>query len=637
MKLLRGILILQLLLQACNNETNKDHTQKLDLISIENHSYANIADINTTHLHLELNVDFQKKQLKGVVRHKMNNRGTKEAIFDVSGLKINKVTLGIETKELNTKYALRGAKDPILGQALWVEITPETKQINIYYETTEKSEALDWLDSALTSSKSKPFLYTQGQAILTRTWIPIQDVPSNRITYSAELKVPKDLMAVMSASNPKEKNSQGEYQFEMKQPIPCYLIALAVGDLVYGKLGENTGVYCEPELLKESTYEFVDLPDMMNAAEKLYGSYAWDQYDLLILPYSFPFGGMENPRLTFANPTLLAGDRSLVSVIAHELAHSWSGNLVTNETWNDFWLNEGFTVYFENRIMEEIIGKKGADNLALVEFFELEEEMERIVQGTHPEDGHLFLDLKNRNPDDGMTDVAYVKGAFFLKTLEAAVGRDKMDKFLEGYFDHFKFTSVNTEDFVAYLNQELLKKYNIAFNYKEWIYDKGIPENCHKIESNSFKHMEDMAKRFSQGEDIFSTEIKSPVKKRASLKREMHSVQEWLTFIRFLPSVLSEQQMTTLDEYLKFTAWTNAEIQFEWFMKAISSDYSAAYPAIESFLSKVGRRKFILPLYTQLYSFEHSKKMALDWFRVFRGNYHAVSSNSIAAALEVRK
>ena len=637
MKLLRGILILQLLLQACNNETNKDHTQKLDLISIENHSYANIADINTTHLHLELNVDFQKKQLKGVVRHKMNNRGTKEAIFDVSGLKINKVTIGIETKELNTKYALRGAKDPILGQALWVEITPETKQINIYYETTEKSEALDWLDSALTSSKSKPFLYTQGQAILTRTWIPIQDVPSNRITYSAELKVPKDLMAVMSASNPKEKNSQGEYQFEMKQPIPCYLIALAVGDLVYGKLGENTGVYCEPELLKESTYEFVDLPDMMNAAEKLYGSYAWDQYDLLILPYSFPFGGMENPRLTFANPTLLAGDRSLVSVIAHELAHSWSGNLVTNETWNDFWLNEGFTVYFENRIMEEIIGKKGADNLALVEFFELEEEMERIVQGTHPEDGHLFLDLKNRNPDDGMTDVAYVKGAFFLKTLETVVGRDKMDKFLEGYFDHFKFTSVNTEDFVAYLNQELLKKYNIAFNYKEWIYDKGIPENCHKIESNSFKHMEDMAKRFSQGEDIFSTEIKSPVKKRASLKREMHSVQEWLTFIRFLPSVLSEQQMTTLDEYLKFTAWTNAEIQFEWFMKAISSDYSAAYPAIESFLSKVGRRKFILPLYTQLYSFEHSKKMALDWFRVFRGNYHAVSSNSIAAALEVRK
>tara|TARA_B100001059_G_scaffold224918_1_gene251554 strand:+ start:320 stop:2233 length:1914 start_codon:yes stop_codon:yes gene_type:complete len=637
MRLLIGILILQLLLLSCNHNTDKKGANKLDLISIDNHSYANIAAIHTKHLHLDLTVDFQKKQLKGVVRHEMKNNGSKEAIFDVSGLKINNVTIGNGTKELNTKYELRGAKDPVLGQALWVQITPETDVVNIYYETTEESEALDWLDSALTSSKNKPFLYTQGQAILTRTWIPIQDVPSNRITYSAELKVPKDLMAVMSASNPIERNSSGEYHFEMNQPIPCYLIALAVGDLVYGKLGKNTGVYCEPELLEESMYEFVDLPDMMRAAEKLYGTYAWDQYDLLILPYSFPFGGMENPRLTFANPTLLAGDRSLVSVIAHELAHSWSGNLVTNETWNDFWLNEGFTVYFENRIMEEIIGKKGADNLALVEFFELEEEMERIDKGIHPEDGHLFLNLKDRNPDDGMTDVAYVKGAFFLKTLEATVGRDKMDVFLESYFNHFKFTSVNTKDFVAYLNQELLQKYNIDFNYKEWIYDKGIPENCHKIKSNSFNQMEDMAKRFSKGEDIFSTEIETPIGKRDGLKREMHSVQEWLTFIRFLPSVLSDQQMSTLDNKLKFTAWTNAEIQFEWFMKAISSNYSAAYPAIESFLSKVGRRKFILPLYTQLYSFDHSKNMALDWFEEFNGNYHAVSSNSISAALDIGK
>ena len=266
-------------------------------------------------------------------------------------------------------------------------------------------------------------------------------------------------MAVMSASNPKEKNNQGEYHFEMKQPIPCYLIALAVGDLVYGDLGNKTGVYCEPELLEESLYEFEDLPKMMDAAEKLYGEYAWEQYDLLILPYSFPFGGMENPRLTFANPTLLAGDRSLVSVIAHELAHSWSGNLVTNKTWNDFWLNEGFTVYFENRIMEEIIGKEGADNLALVEFFELQEELERIETSAHPEDAHLFLDLEGRDPDAGMTDVAYVKGAFFLKTLEAAVGRKKMDIFLNNYFDYFKFTSVTTEKFVHYLEQELLQKY----------------------------------------------------------------------------------------------------------------------------------------------------------------------------------
>ena len=457
MKLFICIPLLGFIIASCSSFEDKKPAAKNPPVT--NHSYSNTDSIHTTHLHLDLNVDFNKKIISGIARHEMSNKGTNKAIFDIKGLTIKKVTTGNPNHEKSRAFRIgKESKNVILGKPLLVDIDKSTTMVNIYYETTKESEALDWLDSALTSSKNKPFLYTQGQAILTRTWIPIQDAPSNRITYSADLKVPSDLMAVMSASNPKQKNDQGLYHFEMNQPIPCYLIALAVGDLVYGDLGNKTGVYCEPELLKASMHEFEDLPHMMNAAEKLYGEYAWEQYDLLVLPYSFPFGGMENPRLTFVDPTLLAGDRSLVSVIAHELAHSWSGNLVTNETWNDFWLNEGFTVYFENRIMEEIIGKRGADNLALVEFFELEEEMERINSSTHPEDGHLFLNLKDRDPDEGMTDVAYVKGAFFLKTLEAAVGREKMDAFLESYFEHFKFTSVNTKDFITYLNQELLNK-----------------------------------------------------------------------------------------------------------------------------------------------------------------------------------
>ena len=637
MRILFGISAALLLLVSCSSEQKQ---------KINNHSFANIEEIHTTHLHLDLKVDFQKETLQGVARHQMENKGTTNAIFDIKGLNISKVTTGIKSNELDAKYTIQQQNDPVLGQALTVAISEDTKQVNIYYETTEESEALDWLDSALTSSKNKPFLYTQGQAILTRTWIPIQDAPSNRITYSADLIVPSDLMAVMSASNPTAKNLEGRYHFEMKQPIPCYLIALAVGDLVYGDLGNKTGVYCEPELLEASMSEFVDLPKMMEAAEKLYGDYAWDQYDLLILPYSFPFGGMENPRLTFANPTLIAGDRSLVSVIAHELAHSWSGNLVTNETWNDFWLNEGFTVYFENRIMEEIIGKKGADNLSLVEFFELEEELERIESSPHPEDSHLYLNLKNRNPDDGMTDIAYVKGAFFLKTLEAAVGREKMDTFLGKYFNHFKFTSVSTEDFITYLNQELLEKYAIEFNYEEWIYETGIPENCLKIESKSFKNIQRMAKRFAEGDDIFtrsamyierSKDVKKNSKepKTTRLKREDYSVQEWLTFIRHLPSDLTKAQMGILDEKLQFTEWTNAEIQFEWFMKGIAIEYTEINPALKLFLSKVGRRKFILPLYAEMYAHEASKANALSWFSEFKANYHAVSSNSIAAALEL--
>ena len=417
------------------------------------------------------------------------------------------------------------------------------------------------------------------------------------------------------------------YHFEMKQAIPCYLIALAVGDLVYGDLGNQTGVYCEPELIDDCVYEFKELPDMMKVAEDLYGEYAWEQYDLLILPYSFPFGGMENPRLTFANPTLIAGDRSLVSVIAHELAHSWSGNLVTNETWNDFWLNEGFTVYFENRIMEEIIGKSKADDLALIEFFELEEELERISKSAHPEDAHLFLNLEGRDPDDGMTDVAYVKGAFFLKTLENRVGRDKMDVFLQNYFNHFKFTSVNTEKFVTYLEKELLKKYDIDFNYKEWIYEAGMPSNALVIESKGFERIKLMA------EDISSQEISELNNKFTLADRDNYSVQEWLTFLRHLPSNIPAERMKVLDESLQFSAWTNAEIQFEWFLKSISSNYTPAYPYLSAFLEKVGRRKFILPLYEALYNNKATKEKALSWFDNYKQNYHAVSRNSIARAL----
>ncbi len=628
MKLIFKLSLFALLIFSCTH--SKKEAQPEKPTPVNNHSFSNIEEIHTTHLHLDLTVDFTTKKLSGVARHKMENQGTNQAIFDVKGLKIHKVTTGDSENEKSRDFKIGpGIKNTILGQPLIVNIDKNTSFVNIYYETTEESEALDWLDSALTSSKNKPFLYTQGQAILTRTWIPIQDAPSNRITYSADLKVPSDLLAVMSASNPKEKNTEGNYHFDMKQPIPCYLIALAVGDLVYGDLGNQTGVYCEPELLDASKYEFEDLPNMMKAAEKLYGKYAWEQYDLLILPYSFPFGGMENPRLTFANPTLLAGDRSLVSVIAHELAHSWSGNLVTNETWNDFWLNEGFTVYFENRIMEEIIGKRGADNLALIEFFELREELERIENSGHPEDAHLFLDLDGRDPDDGMTDVAYVKGAFFLKTLESKVGRDKMDVFLTSYFNHFKFTSVNTQKFVSYLEKELLQKYNIDFNYEEWIYQPGIPKSCIDLKSDGFESVKEMSSAF------VNDEIAEKWENLPFNKRSDYSVQEWLTFIRHLPSDIDNEKMKILDKNLAFSEWTNAEIQFEWFMKSISSNYSPAYPYLKSFLEKIGRRKFILPLYEALYKNENTRKKGLDWFNEFKKNYHAVSSNSIAKALKL--
>ncbi|MDX1447044.1 M1 family metallopeptidase [Lishizhenia sp.] len=629
------LLFLSLLTFSCKDilpakEEAVQPQQKLEVQAQENgdaHSYANISEIKTDHLHLDLEVDFNDKIIFGVARHTMTNNGTDTAIFDVSGLDIQRVTLGKE-KEIETDYII-GEEKGEQGAPLAVKIADSTTQINIYYKTTEASNALDWLAPAMTEGKVHPFLYTQGQAILTRTWIPIQDTPANRITYSADLTVPKDLIALMSATNPTEKNAEGKYHFEMEQAVPCYLIALAVGDIAYASLGENCGVYSEPSLLEAVKYEFADLPKMIDAAEALYGKYQWEVYDVLVLPYSFPFGGMENPRLTFANPTLIAGDRSSTSVIAHELAHSWSGNLVTNASWDDFWLNEGFTVYFENRIMEAIYGQEIADMLSLVEFQELKHTLEKMATSEHPEDTRLKLDLENRRPDDGMTDIAYVKGAFFLKTLEDTVGREAFDIFLNKYFDTHKFQTLTTEDFIAYLNKELLGPANISFNTEEWIYENGLPNNCKEITSDRFVKAEENAKAIAAGN----------AEKLNALNRDTYVMQEWLAFLRTLDQQeIDTTLMASLDDQCDFTHWGNAEIAEEWFGLAIKTGYTPVKDELEAFLMKVGRRKFLEPLYEALIAGKHeglNKEFALEIFEKAKNNYHAVSATTLREMLAI--
>ncbi|MCE3296490.1 MAG: Leukotriene-A(4) hydrolase [Crocinitomicaceae bacterium] len=621
-------LTLSIALSSCDSQEiteNEDESKKVIISQPvrDAHSYANLDEIRTKHIHLDLEVDFTTKSIYGIARHEMVNNGTDTAIFDIKGLEINRVTIGKEGNEANADYVI-GKEDPILGAPLSVKVDSNTTFINIYYKTTSESNALDWLDPILTNGKKHPYLYTQGQAILTRTWIPTQDSPSNRITYSADVKVPKELMALMSAKNPTKKNEKGEYHFEMKQPIPVYLIALAVGDLSYRKLGKNSGVYTEPSMIGKVAWEFADLQKMIGAAEELYGKYEWEQYDVIVLPYSFPFGGMENPRLTFANPTLIAGDRSLVTVIAHELAHSWSGNLVTNATWDDFWLNEGFTVYFENRIMESLYGKEVADILALIEFQELEMEIEEISNGMHPEDTYLKLALDGRDPDDGMTQIAYVKGAFFLKTLEETVGREKFDAFINKYFDTYKFKTLTTETFEKYLTENLLKPNKIKFNTKEWLYGKGMPKNCVKLVSPRFEGLQKLADDFAAGKNIFYAKRKKDV-----LTRDKYITQEWLAFIRKLPRDISIDKLKKLDEKLNFKNCGNAEIMTEWYVLGIQAGYTELRPNISAFLNKVGRRKFLLPIYKTLAKDAENLKFARQVYKQARPYYHSVSQKTM--------
>ncbi|MCB0675639.1 MAG: M1 family metallopeptidase, partial [Saprospiraceae bacterium] len=512
--------------------------------------------------------------------------------------------------------------EPYLGSALEVDLLPNTGSVAIFYRTSpDGAAALDWLEPGQTAGKQQPFLFTQGQAILTRSWIPCQDSPGIRITYDATVTVPAELLAVMSATNPQQKNDTGVYRFRMEQPIPPYLLALAVGDLAFAPIGERTGVYAEPSVVEDAAYEFDDMGKMLQAAEDLYGPYQWGRYDVIVLPPSFPFGGMENPRLTFATPTIIAGDRSLTTLIAHELAHSWSGNLVTNATWNDFWLNEGFTVYFERRIMEKLYGRDYADMLAIIGYHDLVDDVNDL--GPDSPDTQLYLDLAGRDPDDGMTDVAYEKGAFFLQLLEEKAGREAFDAFLKKYFTEHRFETMTTKEFVVYLRENLLEPNQIEVDIDEWIYGPGIPSNMPAVNSTRFDRAEAAAESVAEGGAATAIDTTG------------WSAHEWLHFVRHLPRDLSLEQAGSVDQAFDLTHTGNSEVKAAWLELSIRNGYSRQIePALQEFLVRVGRRKFLSPLYRALVETDQ-RELGRRIYELARPNYHSVSRKSIEAILKV--
>ncbi|MEO8577218.1 MAG: M1 family aminopeptidase/hydrolase, partial [Gemmatimonadales bacterium] len=420
----------------------------LPALSHDVHSYAQPEKARVTNVSLDLTPNFATKKIAGIARLTIGrSQGADSVILDTRDLTIKSVK---DAKGAPLGYALgAGTGKDYMGVPLAVALPASGDTIVVEYQTSPNAAAVQWLSPEQTAGRKMPFLFTQGEAILTRSWVPTQDGPGIRQTYDAVVHVPAGMSAVMSAEHSGtegEKDSAGlsVFRFKMTHPIPPYLIALAVGDIAFRPIGTTTGVYAEPSVVGKAASEFAEVDKMVEAAGKLYGPYRWGRYDILVLPPSFPFGGMENPTLTFATPTVLAGDRSLVSLVAHELAHSWSGNLVTNATWNDFWLNEGFTTYIESRIMEELRGKKYADMLRQLGRQGMQDAI-KDAGGPTGADTRLHLDLSGRDPDEGTSDVAYEKGAAFLETVESVVGRERLDKFLRGYFDHFAFQPMSSE------------------------------------------------------------------------------------------------------------------------------------------------------------------------------------------------
>lgn len=612
--------------EASENKGEKPVTAQAVSDQLDPHSYAvpNMAKVD--HLDLDISLDFEAKKIRGEASLSIITAKKASTLrLDVKDLTILKVTRsGPDVEHEDAAYTLE-EEDPILGQALVVELGPSTNTVHIEYETSPEAEALQWLEPKLTAGKKMPFLLTQSQAINARTWIPTQDGPGIRFTYNARVKAPKGMMVLMSAENPTEVSEDGVYTFEMKQPIPAYLLALAAGDIAFKSLGDRSGVYADPVVLDKSAFEFEELESMISLAEGLYGPYRWDRYDLIVLPPSFPFGGMENPRLTFATPTILAGDRSLVSLVAHELAHSWSGNLVTNATWNDFWLNEGFTVYFEMRIMEALKGRGYSEMLSQLSYQDLLKEVRTM--GPESRETWLKADLAGQNPDDGVTSIAYDKGYFFLRLLEETAGRERFDAFLKGYFNKHAFQTMTTEAFLIELKKDLLdndQKLIEEIGIDRWVYGPGVPKNCPKASSTRFTAVDKELARWTNSND------------KSKLFAKDWSTHEWLHFIRNMPAGTNAAWMAALDKSFGLSQSGNSEIQCAWYTQALRNEYEAAYPAIETFLIDVGRRKFLSPLYEQMVQneartpgSEGGMKLAKKIYSQARNNYHPISYNSI--------
>lgn len=594
----------------------------------DEHSYAEPRLVVVKDIALDLTVDFEKKILSGSANLELTwfKPKHKQLVLDTRDLAIEKIegTTGRMAWQ-PLKYSL-APRDAIFGSKLTINMPQTYKNVRITYATSPQASGLQWLDAPLTAGKKQPFMFSQSQAIHARSWVPLQDTPGVRFTYSANIKTPKNAMALMSANNAPDAVRDGEYSFRMPQPISSYLLAIAAGDLVFEPMSKRAGVWAEPSVVKKAVWEFADTEKMIVATEKMFGPYRWERYDILVLPPSFPFGGMENPRLTFATPTIIVGDRSQTSLIAHELAHSWSGNLVTNSSWKDMWLNEGFTTYVQGRIVEAVYGKEIADMEDVIGEFDAKNEVKTLA----PNMQLLALAaMPGTDPDEALSDIAYEKGQWFLTFLEQRYGRDLFDPFIRSWFDEHAFKSATTNDFVEFYKKNLPNKKLGAVSqneFNEWIYKPGIPSFAVETKSQRFVAVDEARTAWLSGK-----------LKAKKIPAKVWSTQEWAHFLDNLPKTLPAEKLQELDSAFKLTGTPNGEIGMRWYPITIRSGYLKARPSISAFLQKIGRRKLIMPSYTALTESSDGLAFARKVFASARPGYHPITIGSVEALLSKAK
>jgi len=560
--------------------------------AVDPHSFAKPLEARVTHLALDLDVDMTAKRIAGTAALDIDAKpGVGAITLDDKGLEIAAIDDG---RGHALPYQV-GKVDPKLGAPLTVQIGA-ARHIVVHYKSAPDSGALQWLTPQQTVGKKLPFLFSQGESIENRSWIPTQDSPGVRQSWEARITVPAGFTAVMSGQKDERPDpsppppNRARFAYRMDHPVPSYGIAIAVGDLAFRSLGPRTGVWTEPATLPAAAAELADSEKMVSAAEALYGPYKWGRYDVLVLPPSFPFGGMENPNMTFLTPTFIVGDKSLVSLVAHELAHSWSGNLATNATWSDLWLNEGMTTYAERRIVESLYGKKVAAQQVALGIDALNAAVKENGGPTGP-DTALHFNLNGRHPDDGSTDIAYEKGAAFLRMIEATVGRERFDAYLKGWFDRHAFQPVTSSIFLADIRHNLVQgdhSLEARLKLDDWVYKPGVPSNAVPADPNAFAEQDKAVAAFAAGgaPDVAAW--------------GSWDTDERLQYLTHLPRQLTSDWLAALDQSFGLSGSKNSEVRFAWLDLAIANRFTPARASIEQFLLSNGRGKFVKPLFKAL-------------------------------------
>jgi leukotriene-A4 hydrolase len=575
------------------------------------HSFADLSQGKIAHIDFDISVDFSQRSLSLKATYRLEKPVSGSLYLDTRDLSIERVHAN--GKDIAWEM---DAQDPIIGDRLHLKELEALSEFTIEVTTSPQSTALQWVTPQQTAGGDHPFLYSQCQAIHARSIFPCQDTPSVRLTYQARMKVPKPLVAVMGAASTgiEDQETTRTYAFKMDQPIPSYLFALAAGNIAFKELGPRTGIYAEQELIDAAAWEFAENEEKLEQGEKLFGPYLWERYDAIVMPPSFPYGGMENPRLTFMSTIYLMGDRSWTAIISHELAHAWTGNLVTNTTWEHFWLNEGWTTYAEMRITEAVEGKEVASLETVIYAKALWETLERF--GMEANITCLKPSMEGIDPDEVFSNIPYYKGFLLIRQLELAVGRKRFDAFIRKYIETYHFKSIDTEGFVQFLKNELPEAVE-KVDVNSWIYEPGLPEGAMDLHSSLHSEALAVAEGYLQGKPLTKEQIEG-----------WHSDQV-LSFLFALPQQIPAEDCASIDEVFDFKHKWNNTLQARFLALCIHSGYSDIMPRVEHFVETYGRGISLSRIFRAIIAEDWTKRHVRPLFERIRERHHPVAIATI--------